>query len=184
MKKRKIIAATLVLLLLLQLLTACAGARYGAALYSDVGDWIDEAFLKENKVKGAYYRNENYTEENRYEEKEWLREKEGPSSRTFVVTTEEEYGAIFPNATLDVDFEKQMVILYLCTDTSPRDYYIEEMKMHDDALNVTVKLESGKPGVDDSDPPHLRCMMLVMKNIIAMIISRSTYCLFSFFPQE
>ena len=177
MKKRKIFAAALVLLILLQLFAGCSNdvqsdesneydigsensngndaETLGAIFYSYANDWIDESFLEENRVNGAYYINENYvphTEgESRYQ---YVKDKESPTSRTFIITAEEEYNRIFSNASLTVDFEKEIVILHVDCDT---------ISITEGILSVSAELVSNKEGVDDATMPYPRCFVLRMK---------------------
>lgn len=149
MKTRKIIVAGLVLLMLLQLLAGCSASRYDAKLYSDADGWVDGIFLWQNQVKGAYYGGE--------------RIEDGPSVRNFIITTEEEYDEIFVKASPPiVDFEKQTVILHIETDTSPREYVLQDVDLNEGVLTVKIKLEKGREGVDDAVMPYSRVFMLVM----------------------
>ena len=160
MKKRKIIAAGLVLLILLQLLTGCAAIRYGATLYSDTEEWLDDAFLEENKISTAYYRNPNFTDIHGSEPK-WIKYPDEPKTRTFIITEKEEYDRIFTKSPVEVDFEKEMVILYTCTDVSPREYNLKKMDVNDGVLIAKIKLEHRN--ANDSVMPYQRFFMLTMK---------------------
>ena len=127
MSKVKIIRAGLALLLIFSLLPGCSNLRYGARLYNHVNDWIDESFLKENRVK-AYYPNDNYV----YGENDRLiYEETAPSSRVFIITDEDEYNGIFTASPLDVDFETEMVILHIFSNTSPRDYKLKRKALRE-----------------------------------------------------
>ena len=159
MKKRKILAAALALLILLQLFAGCAALRYDAKLYSYANGWIDEAFLDENRVKGAFY----LAKATWYGEADWQRDEESPSARTFIITSEEEYTEIFTNSPPSIDFEKRMAILYVFADCSPRDYRLKGMKVDGSVLTVKVKLEN-RWG-NDATMPYARCFLLVMKKM-------------------
>ena len=167
MKKRKILAIGLLLVMLLQCIIGCSdAARFKATLYSNAEEWMDKAFLNENPVKGAFYRNPEYTEEKRYEGvSEWIRVEGSPSSRTFIITTQEEFASYFPSAELEIDFEKEMVILHIFTDCvlGNRGFDIEEMELVDGVLTVRVKRESNHSGILDSVQAYPRCFLLKMK---------------------
>ena len=96
MNKRKMIAATLVLLLLLQLLTGCA--RNYVYFYGNAGKWINEEFAENNLLRSDC--------------------KDCPSDRTFVVKNQEEYDQIFNKdiTELSVDFAHEMIVVYTFTD--------------------------------------------------------------------
>jgi hypothetical protein len=166
--------------LLLQLLTACAGARYDATLYSFADHWVDKTFLQENAVKGAYYRNENYTEESRYDGvSKYIQYDDAPASRCFIITTEEEYEKIFTESTPDtllenhgdifiksapaINFEEQMVIFYIRADAyAVKEYYLKKIELTEGVLTVKIKLERSVPGELSGSAPGPRGFMLTM----------------------
>lgn len=163
MKKRKIFAAALALLMLLQLFTGCSSvARFDATLYGYANDWMDQAFLKENRIKGAWYDNENYVPHTTGVKKGWY-EENAPESRTFIITTKEEYASFFPSSAVDIDFEKEMVVLYMFCDSSPREYHLESMKLQGKVLTVMVALEQSERDAAGSVMPYARCAMLKME---------------------
>ena len=164
MKKRKIIAGGLVLLILLQLLTGCAATGYDATLYSKAKDWIDEAFLKENRISGAYYRNEKYTDYYGSEPK-YIEYPDEPKTRSFIITEKEEYDKIFTQSPIEVDFENEMAILYTSSDTNPgtREYHVKTIDIVDGALTVGIRVESSDKL--DSVQPYQRWFVLIMKKM-------------------
>ena len=165
MKKRKIVAAGLVLLILFNLLSACASIRFGATLYNDkdVKAWLDEAFLKENPISGASYHNENYTGPHGNEPRS-ITYPDAPKTRVFIITDAEEYEKILPHSSIEVDFEKQMVILYTFSVDSSRGFNLKSVKVDDGALTVQIKKEeSSTPNVVDSSTPGQGWVMLTMK---------------------
>ena len=164
MKKRKPIAAGLVLLILLQFLTGCATIRYGATLYSDTEEWLDDAFLEENKISTAYYRNPNFTDIHGSEPK-WIKYPDEPKTRTFIITEKEEYDRIFTKSPVEVDFEKEMAILYTSSDTNlgTREYHVKTMDIVDGALTVGIRVESSDKL--DSVQPYQRWFVLIMKKM-------------------
>ena len=164
MKKRKIVAAGLVLLILFNLLSACASIRFGATLYNDkdVEEWLDEAFLKENPISGARYPNENYTGPHG-SEPSTIRYPDAPKTRVFIITDGEEYEKIIPHYSIEVDFEKQMVILYTFSVDSSRDFNLKSVKVNDGALTVKIKQEASN--VLDGSMPGQGWVMLTMKKM-------------------
>ena len=163
MKKRKIIAAGLVLLILLQLLTGCAAIRYGATLYSDAEEWLDDAFLEENKISTAYYRNPDFTDIHG-SEPEWITYPDEPKTRTFIITEKEEYDRIFTKSPVEVDFEKEMVILYTFLAHYPGGikYELKKTKVTDDTLTVEFDRQYIAP-VTGVEPYYQAFFMLTMK---------------------
>ena len=164
MKKRKRIAAGLALLILLQLLTGCAAIRYGATLYSDAEEWLDDAFLEENKISTAYYRNPDFTDIHG-SEPEWITYPDEPKTRTFIITEKEEYDRIFTKSPVEVDFEKEMVILYTFCSVyyGGIKYELKTMKVTDDTLTVKFECQYMPPDTDAACQPYQRFFMLTMK---------------------
>lgn len=155
MTKVKQIVTGLTICLFFALLTGCFVNKYNATLYSHAQEWIDETFLTENRVQ-AYYPDEN-------DESGYVYDEESPRSRSFIIADEEEYGRIFPKAQCDIDFEKEMVILYIFGDVYPnREYYLKSMEIADNVLTVQTKLEERFPPVGDASAPYQRCFMIKM----------------------
>ena len=158
MSKVKIIRAGLALLLIFSLLPGCSNLRYGAKLYNNVDDWIDESFLNENRVK-AYYPNDNYV----YGENDSLiYEETAPSSRVFIITDEDEYNGIFTDSPLDIDFESKIIILYIFPKSSPRDYKLKRMELKDKVLTVEIRLEWKWKDVKDEGMAAPSCIVITM----------------------
>ncbi len=156
MKKRSICFLA-VLLACLCVFVGCGGARYHAKLYDRAQDWVDEEFLNENRVYGAYYRIKDYGD-GIYD---YEQDKTSPRTRTFVIKTEEEYQQIFSRSTVEVDFEKQIVILYMFNCDYARDCLLKNIKLEGQKLQVYYKLEN-IGGRNDGTMPYQRCFMLVM----------------------
>ena len=150
------------LLMLLHLFVGCASVRYDPTLYSYTNDWLDNAFLEENKISTAYYRNPDFTDIHASEPK-YIKYPDEPKTRTFIITEKEEYDRIFTKSPVEVDFEKEMVILYTCTDVSPREYNLKKMDVNDGVLIAKIKLEHRN--VNDSVMPYQRWFVLVMKKM-------------------
>lgn len=158
--KKRSICVLAVLLACLCVLVGCGGAKYHAKLYSKAKSWVDEEFLKENRVYGAAYRNEDYVEgvSDVYDEFFW--DETAPRTRTFVIKTKEEYQSIFTKSTVEVDFEKKIVILFTFTDDSPREYKLKNIKLDDQTLCIYYKLRY--TSFNDTVEPYQRCFMLVL----------------------
>ena len=157
MEKVKIVKVGLALLLIFSLLPGCSNLIYGAKLYNNVGDWIDESFLNENRVK-AYYPNDNYV----YGENDaFIYEETAPSSRVFIITDEDEYNRIFTNSPLDIDFESKIIILYIFPKSHVRDYKLKKIELKDKILTVEMRME-WKWNVKDGCMPGPECVAIKM----------------------
>ena len=164
MKKRKRIAAGLVLLMLLHLFVGCASVRYDPTLYSYTNDWLDNAFLEENKISTAYYHNPDFTDIHGSEPK-YIKYPDEPKTRTFIITEKEEYDRIFTKSPVEVDFEKEMVILYTFCSVyyGGIKYELKTMKVTDDTLTVKFECQYMPPDTDAACQPYQRFFMLTMK---------------------
>lgn len=126
--------------MLLCFFIGCSDSKYNAKMYSKCNDWIKQDFLENNKVRGASYFNPDYVEGNDDVEK-FYRDNSSPKSRTFIITEEETFHQIFLENKLDVDFDKEMVILYIFSDVNPsRNYDIKTISLKNEVLNIALEL--------------------------------------------
>ena len=151
-----------VLIISLFALVGCSG-KYNAVLYSHAEKWVSEEFLKENRVR-AYYHNEDYVED----ESDWkdrdIYEADAPGELIFIITDKDEFEKIFVKYDSTVDFEKEIVILYIFPDVYPgRDYYLKKIDLNEQSLDIYFKLE--KRNVKDATMPYQRCFMLKLKKV-------------------
>ena len=136
--------------------TANSGVELSnATLYGYANNWVDEAFLNENRVYHAFYRDESG---------ETL-EMDAPRTRSFIVTTEAEYRELCPGASIDVDFEREMIILYISPSINPplnaEKSKLEKATFCEGALTVRIEEE---PTADewavDACKPYALCLAL------------------------
>lgn len=149
-------------------LTACdttpnndESTKYHTEYYDAVDEVMDKEFLYTNKVK-AYYRNPNYIEG----VTEWLDRyiyaEHAPTSRTFIVTDEEEFAKMFDSFPAEIDFASQMLVVYMFRVINGRNHYLRELTVKDGVLNVTLEEEHISPDVADTTMPGCRCVAIVM----------------------
>lgn len=136
MKKRKMVAATLALLLLLQLLTGCA--REHVYFYGNAGKWINEEFAENNLLRFDC--------------------KDCPSDRTFVVKNQEEYDQIFKKdiTKLSVDFTHEMIVVYTFTDDDRYKNVLVEVNEEDGGLSFVCN-DDIPPSPEGSEPSGGGC---------------------------
>lgn len=158
MKITKHVSFILSVIMLLCALTSCSvfdiAIKYNARLYSDATQWVNEDFLKENMVYGAYYRNESG---------QLCQDDSSPKSRAFVIEDDEQYDTFFKQNSFDVNFEKEVVVLYIFSDTNNRNYILKGLELNDKELTVQVQLQ--KSLVDDTIMPYQRCLVLKMNKV-------------------
>lgn len=161
---KKIIFIAICMLLCLSVLSGCS-VKYNAVMYSKVEEWVDEDFLKENRVK-AYYLNDDYVEGDDSDDapEKYIYDENSPRSRSFIITEENEFKSIFTDCPIPVDFDKEMVLLYIFGDIYPnREYYLKKTSLDNKTLNIYYKLESTNK--KDATAPYQRCMMVKLDKL-------------------
>ena len=136
--------------------------KYNAVMYSTSKDWILTSFLEDNKVKGAYYKNPDYIESENDSVDKYYYDETSPAHRTFIVDNQDTYNTIFKENALRVDFNKEIVYLYIFADIYPsRKYFIDNILLEEEQVNIYYKVE--KNNKNDASAPGQRCLIVVMK---------------------
>lgn len=133
MIKTALITILALILLILGLFTGCSGNKYNAKIYSNAEDWLLPSFWEENKAN---------------------------KSNTFVITDKETFDLVFDKDKLDVDFDKQMVCLCIFSDTSPREYVIDDISVEDGKMTIYIKLTHSNK--KDAVQAYKRCLAVIM----------------------
>ena len=161
--KLAVLGAALVCLLVCAagVLTACDEAKkYHAEFYDDVEEFMNDEFLKENRVGKAYYPNEYYiegiTERFFYDEI-------SPRTRTFIVDDEESFAQMFNVFPVEIDFEKQTLIVYMFRAINGRSHYMNKLQVEGGILRVKIKEENRKS--DDTTMPGRKCVAVVIDKL-------------------
>ncbi len=167
MKTKNIILILLVLVISVVSISSCGSNdyyvhKYGATLHCYVDEWIKDDFLFENKVKNAAYPDPDYIEG--VSVHTHISDPDAPKTRTFFIYDKAEFDRIFDNCPLTVDFEKEMLVLNIDSDTKPQnDYRLNEMKIENRVLTLKA---SPMPNVlfflNASTAPYARCFVLRM----------------------
>lgn len=160
---KKVILSLISIIIGLSFLVGCGGNKYNAVLYSHAENWISEDFLDENRVK-AYYPNKDYVEGESDPWEDIIYDNESPDSRTLIISNQDEFGKIFTKYDSTVDFERQIVILYIFGDVYPsRDYYLKKLILKEQALKIYYRLENRNG--DDATAPYQRCLMVKLDKL-------------------
>ena len=147
---------------------AGCGNQYNATLtytrYDDLKAYINENFLEENKIFGAFY--ETYSEEYGKEYVQ-LEDEAFPRTRTFIIKNQSEFDNVFiekpqgPN----IDFENQMLIIHSDTTIYSRPIKLQTLKVDETVLTVKMKMNDGKHGVADAAMPCQMYLFVVMDKV-------------------
>lgn len=157
---KQIISILIVLLLCLSVLVGCQKpdpSNANCQIMSDElsSDTLKASFLKENRTSGAYYDGDVALEDN-----------DIPKSRTFIIKTQDEYDTIFENtASVAVDFNSELLILYAFTTEYHRDISLDDWKVEGKTISITYEMkEPGKP-VGDAARPFQRFLLIKMNKL-------------------
>lgn len=139
------------------------GNKYNAELFNDAEQWIRDDFLRENRVK-AFYPNENYDEYDEQSES-YIYDETAPLTRTFIISDDETFNAIFKGNDIAVNFENEMLLLYIHPEIyAGRDYSLKKITVEGKKINISVELEK-RNGVGDASMPSQSCLLVKMDRI-------------------
>lgn len=167
MNIKKLLIPLLLLISCMFALTGC-GNQYNATLtyarYDDLKEYINESFLEDNKIFGAFYE----TSSKEYGEEYIMLEDESfPRTRTFVVKNQSEFDSIFIEKPqeLNIDFETQMLIIHTDTTIYGRPIKLQTLKADENILMVKMKMDDGKRDVGDAAMPCQIYLFVVMDKV-------------------
>ncbi|MBQ9801699.1 MAG: hypothetical protein IJW51_01330 [Clostridia bacterium] len=174
-KLSKAMILTVALLLLITPLSGCSKWRYGAKMYSSYQHdaLVKPEFIEEHKIYGGQYPNPDYygdydttedeTDPNNYQ---YISTKGFPESLTFIITDEETFESIYAEDALEVDFDKQMVILYIHRrGVGVPVYIIQKMETNDEELTIYYKKKKDYSKKRGGGYPDKRCTTVVMRKM-------------------
>ena len=166
-KKKLIITVSALLLVLILGVTVFFQffyIPYNAVIYSHAEDMLLEEFLDENKIGGAFYENPDYVEGVDDPRNEIVRYDELPTTRTYIIKDSETYEKIFKADEIEVDFDKEIILLYVFGDYEfYLDYYIKDISVVGKQVSVYVQKErSDKKG---GAMPAPRCIAVKMDKL-------------------
>lgn len=168
MKKFKaVLFAGILTALCLCFLAGCSS--YNAVLDSYANKLIDEEFLKNNLTYGIFYRNENFDPE-KYDYRDpstyrFIKDTMSPEDRTYIITEEQKFKEIFTKYDGTIDFENEMVVLFIFTDDNPGNYKLRDVILNGTHLNVKYDYEEWDLGDVGCVRSYQRCFMLKMEKI-------------------
>lgn len=158
---KKFLAAVTVLVCMFAL-AGCNVIKYNAEMNSFAKELVSAEFLNENRVK-AFYLNENYVEGESLPSEKYIFDDKSPQSRTFLIKEKEEFNSIFSGYSNEIDFEKQMVLLHIFSDTNVRGYKLSKIDLNEKTLNVFYRLEQGYK--KDNVMLYQRCLMVKLDKL-------------------
>ena len=159
--KRSLIVAVIAVLAL-STVFLCACNKYNSTFLYDVDDYMNEEFLVQNRTLGAAYFTEEYVEElDEYMSKAHY-VTDAPKTRDIIVDSEEKFSEIFSDFPIEINFEKEMLVLHMYTDIYPRPVYMQSISLKDGNLKVVFRMKPNAPGYNDATMPGQCCVAVKM----------------------
>lgn len=161
MKKYKFLMFILTIPIILYSIAGCQKNKYNAKIYNSAENLFLNSFLEENKVKGAYYKNPDYPDD---ADKKYYYDETSPACRTFIVNNLDDYSLFFAGDELGVNFDKEMVLIYIFADIYPnRNYIINNILKEGEKVKIYLKLE--KNNKKDATAPYQRVLIVKMEKL-------------------
>jgi len=147
---KKTLSLVLALITLLFCFVGCSKIEYNATIIKN-GISFNADWLSANLTYGAYYPNPDYNPDDE-ESEPALIDRTSPKSRTYIIKEKTVLDEIFENFP-DIDFAKEMVIVYCFTTIYDRERVLESVKMDENnILNIEFKSKDNNGRGDASMP--------------------------------
>lgn len=156
----KKITIGMIFILCLSFLIGCSTNPYNAEVKNDIKSFMNDEFLNNNRVRGAYYLNEDYVEGESDVVDKYIYDDQSPETITLILSDEEGFNAVLIDYPDEIDFTSQMVILYIFPDVSSNDYKLDKVELSEMQLSIQLKLTNSHN--KDATMPYQRCLMVVM----------------------
>lgn len=158
--KLKALSAVIVCCLAFSLF-GCSNLSYNAKLYN-ADTWINNDFADNSLIRNVYYSQSDS------DEKFFSDDETCPESRTFIIENLEEHNTIFNNdidiEDLNVDFNKQMLIVYTFRATDHRNLKLISVNFQDKILKITFETIF-KSGTGDTSTPYQRWIVIKLDKV-------------------
>ena len=131
---------------------------------------FQEGFIENNRLD-TEYNNPEYIEGVSSREDMYLYFPGEPKERIFVVRNEEEFSEIFTHEATGVDFEKDVLIVYMHIAYYVYDVYITKVNLVDNTLEIEFNYKNTSTScgscitVEAATSPHLRVDVFILDNI-------------------
>ena len=160
----KKIAFCIILIAISLLSFAGCGMNYNAVMYSNAQKWMTDEYLRENRVRAYYLKDDDYVGD----EDDWgnyFWDESSPSSRIVIISQQEEIDKNFKETPFEVDFEREIIILYFFGSSGLKDYKLKRIDLEEQTLNIYFKYDKNNPYVKDSVSLYQRCLMIKLDKI-------------------
>lgn len=158
----KRICIVFIVLLITSCLIGCKKIKYNAVEFSHYVS-LKEKFLNGNRTYGVIYENPNFNFETDEWTKLYLTDRVSPKNRVFVIDNEENLSLI-ANSFSNINFDEEILIIYMYTSTSVRSVDLKSVNVKNDVLNITYHLPK-KIRYANSASPHQEVLILKLDRI-------------------
>jgi hypothetical protein len=89
-----------------------------------------------------------------------------PETITLIVKNQQELSEIFSTFPIELDFEKEMLVLYGFSTTTPNQIKIKKIDIENDALKINlIVLPSNPPNIPNASQPRTRWVIVKMDKL-------------------
>ena len=129
---KKLTLTLIAILLIVGTLTGCSKVGYNATvLNGNASEWINEEYYGRSHTRGAHYDGENDPED-----------EANPTSRFRVIRSREDQDAVFTSeAPIEVDYSREMLVVYTFTSAYVREIKIKKAKIASDELQLVLEMK-------------------------------------------
>jgi len=155
MKRNKVVALcalTAVSLLIVALIVVFFPKEKVAKIINDnAADAVNRDFYDSHYVSGVYYDSAlSVSDDSEY-----------PASRTFLISSEEEYEEIFSSAADPaIDFQSRMIVVYSFADIYKRPLVIKKISASENSITIVLSHKKAPAGVGDACLPYQRYVVI------------------------
>ena len=139
--------------------------QYNATMYSKANEWIKQEFIYNNAVCDVTYINKDYNPDVDEWTEKYYSVEDAPKIRTYIIKDEKAFNEIFIENSIDVNFEKEMVILFMKRDVCPRDCYLLSISNDYNGKLTFKNVHEFYIGGGDTVMPYPRCIAVKMKKM-------------------
>ena len=153
MKRNKVVGLcilTAVSLLIVALIVVFFPKEKSAKIINDnAAESVSQAFYDSHYVSGVYY-DGVLSDDSEY-----------PASRTFLISSEEEYEEIFSSAADPaIDFQSRMIVVYSFADIYKRPLVIKKISASENSITIVLSHKKAPSGVGDACLPYQRYVVI------------------------
>ena len=150
---KKLIMLFICIILIVSLLS-CTKNKYHFTLYDNINDNIKYDFKEKHITRFAYFNLIPYNDMSY------------PKDYTLVIETNEKLNEIFNNVPFEINFDKQIAVLYVyTTNYAASSCKLKKVKIIDNKCDIYVKENLGPKGTGSASIPTTRFIIITLDKI-------------------